>query len=193
MKIPFIFYGPFAEVRSRCRKALRNAASGVSWNDAFQSSELADTQDNPGLLVLHGPSPLLATAVLFHCYLPWTMLADAHLRGRLTDLSEEVVFRASLESAWGVLGLLAHANTIWLMPEERRFPFLEAALRFWSTLHGEGGRYSNGSTAGQDLWRLPTNLKFVLANLGAPHAALQADLPSGDLQALIRRIGLGPT
>lgn len=193
MKIPAILYGDFADARARCRKALRDAAKGAAWNEAFQADASIDTQRVPGLLVLHGPSPLLSDGDHFHCYLPWTLLADAHLRGELTEVSEEDVFRTSLETLWGVLGLLAHANTIWLMSQPRRIPFLEVTLRFWPTLYGEGDRYTNGSTAGQDLWRLPTNLKFVLANLGAPQAALQSELPPGGLTALVEQIGGGPS
>src|SRR5437763_16109790 len=106
MNIPSALFGRFSSVRSRCRKVLRAVATGETWNDAISADGITDTQRVPGLLVLHGPSPLLGGEPHYHCYLPWSLLGDEKLRGGLPAISEEDVFDASLETDWGTLGLL---------------------------------------------------------------------------------------
>jgi len=185
MKIPSLLFGRFSSVRSRCRKVLRAVAAGATWNDAISVDGMADTQLVPGLLVLHGPSPLLGGEPHYHCYLPWSLLGDEKLRSSLPAISEDHVFDASLEIDWGTLGLLGQRNVMWIVPPARHRPFLEAVLRHWPTLYGEGVRYTAGSTAGQDLWSVHTNLKYVLANHGVALETLSAPLPPGGLAEVL--------
>jgi hypothetical protein len=54
-------------------------------------------------------------------------------------------------------------------------------------LDGVGARYTVGVTDGARLWQLPTNLRYVLAELGVPRPALTAPIPAGGLRELLVR------
>jgi len=105
--------------------------------------------------------------------------------GKLPLEIEEQVFTASLQTPWGLLGLLSQTNVIWVYPQQRYQPFLQASILFWDILYQEGNRYSNGSNNGENLWTIHTNLKYVLANLGVSQERLNQPLPSGGLKALL--------
>ena len=190
MEIPSLFYGRYAEVNARCRDLVRRLRRGVAWTEAVDGP-LLDTRDRPGLLVLNGPSPLIDDAAHFQCYQPYFRVRDAVGQGRLSADVEAAVFAASLETPWGLLGLLAPANVIWVHLPERYRPLLQAGLRYWSVLDAEGSRYSVGMAEGQPLWSIPNNLKHVLANLGVPIARLQSPLPPGGLAELVGRVDVG--
>jgi hypothetical protein len=84
----------------------------------------------------------------------------------------------------GVLGLMSHDNGPWVWPRERHQPFLAAVLRFWDEFDAVGPRYYfTGRTEG--LWTMPTNLRYVLANMGVPIETLNAPLPPGGPAALL--------
>lgn len=187
MEIPDLFYGRYAEVNARCYRLVRRLARGVAWSEAVDG-QLVDTRDRPGLLVLNGPSPMLGGVAQFQCYLPHFRVRNAVGQRRLSADVEAAVFATSLETAWGFLGLLAPANVMWVNARERYWPLLQAGLRYWSVLDAEGARYSLGMADGQPLWSVPNNLKYVLANLGVPVAALQVPLPPGGLAELIGRL-----
>ena len=189
MEIPDLLYGRYAEVNARCRKLVSRLARGVAWSEAVDGP-LVDTQDRPGLLVLNGPSPILGGAAHFQCYLPHFRVRNAVGQRRLSADVEAAVFATSLETPWGFLGLLAPANVMWVHARERYGPLLQAGLRYWSILDAEGARYSVGMAAGQPLWSVQNNLKYVLANLGVPIAALQVPLPPRGLSELIERLDL---
>jgi hypothetical protein len=177
----------YKEVLPRSRKVVSYLRQGRSWSELLGSA-MADTAVMPSLLVLDGPSPLLGGTPHFHCYLMHKIVRQAFLDERIVPAIEEAVFADSLQTPWGTLGLLSNANMMWLYPSQRHRPLLDAALRFWDELYAEGGRYSNGSTSGQDLWSLNTNLKFVLANLGIETSTLNAPLPTGGLRALVANL-----
>ena len=80
---------------------------------------------------------------------------------RITD----AIFEASLQTPWGILGLLSSDNQTWLIPRERHQPFLKATLAFWDELDAIGPRYYVVGQS-QRLWTLPNNLHYVLANMG---------------------------
>lgn len=187
MEIPALFYGRYAEVDAACREVVAGLAGGESWAGAMDDAPI-DTQDRPGLLVLNGPSPLLGGTAQFQCYLPHFQIRSAVGQKKLSADVEAEVFAGSLQTAWGVLGLLAPANVMWVYPRERYEPLVAASRRYWDVLDAEGPRYSVGMPTGQLLWSVPTNLKYVLANLGVPPAVLRSPLPPGGLAEVVGMI-----
>jgi len=185
MEMPALIYGRYAEVGTRLRRAVTRLVRGETWAATLGVADTVDTKKADGLLVLNGPSPLLGGSPHFQCYLPLVMVSDAMHRGRLPREREEELFRDSLETYWGVLGLLSPANVLWVHSPERHFPLLRAVESIWEVLDNQGDRYSVGSTVGQRLWSMHSNLKYVLANHGIPTAVLNAPLPSGGLAALL--------
>ena len=184
MQIPSSLYGFYKDVKPRCRKIVTSLVRGQTWDEAVGAQDMIDTADTSGLLVLHGPSPLLGGTPHFQCYLFLTHILDAGSKGRLLPNIEDEVFEASLQTAWGVLGLLSQTNVMWVYPPERHQPFLEACLEFWDTLDREGNRYTNGSNIGQSLWVEHTNIKYVLANMGVSTDVLNSPLPTGGLASV---------
>jgi hypothetical protein len=181
VQIPSSLYGFYKDVKSRCRKMVTSLARGQTWDEAVGAQDTIDTVDTSGLLVLHGPSRLLGGTPHFHCYLPLNHVLNAGSEGRLSPNIEDEVFEASLQTAWGVLGLLSQTNLMWVYPPERHQPILMACLQFWDTLDREGNRYTNGSDIGQRLWVEHTNIKYVLANMGVSADVLNSPLPTGGL------------
>jgi len=151
---------------------------------------VVQTADRTGLLVLNGPSPLLRSAQHFYCYLSLFAIKRGLTEGRLRKELESEIFEVSLDTAWGLVGLLSPPNIMWVYPPERHWPMMNSAVRFWAELEGEGARYSVGSPHGQQLWSLHTNLKYVLAHLGVPAEVLNRPLPPGGLPDLARSIPL---
>lgn len=187
MNVPMLYYGPYKEVLPRCRKIVTGLRRSGCWSDLI-GSPMAGTASISGLLLVDGPSPLVGGESNFHCYLLHKVLLTAFLDEKLTPAVEEQIFVASLQTSWGTLGLLSEANTMWLRSPSRHRPLLNATLRFWDELYAEGERYSNGSTCGQDLWSLNTNLKFVLANLGVEMSILTAPFPPCGLHSLVAKL-----
>ncbi|WP_218082116.1 hypothetical protein [Anthocerotibacter panamensis] len=200
VQVPSCFYGRYSEVKSRCKKAVTALKRGKTWEEAVDTSSMVDTIATPGLIVLDGPSSLVGGTLNFHCYPLLSQVQAAITEKRLLPEVEETIFRASLQTVWGVLGLIAQTNVMWfailhLTPEyhiqplkERYQPFLDAVLKFWDELYAEGERYTNGSNTGTDLWSNSSNLKYVLANMGVPTELLQAPLPMGGIETLLSYI-----
>lgn len=191
MQIPGFLHGRPDEVARRCEGLIARLAGGGSLADAVPG-EWLDTGSEQGLLVLNGPSPLLRASADFQSYLPHFMIRDAVGAGRLSSNVEVQVFEASLGSPWALLGILAPANVMWVHDESRHRPLLEACLRHWDVLAGEGDRYTLGLPSGSPLWSLQTNLKYVLVHLGVPLQDLRHELPAGGLQELAATHGLVP-
>lgn len=197
MQIPTLFYGSQKEVRARCRRIVKQLAAGENWQEAIEVGSTVETANVAALIVLEGPNQLLdAYGSHFHCYTLLDQIRQASNQGRVNAEVEEMAFRASLQTAWGLLGLIAAKNTTWFWHPEKFYssdqwramryePFLTASLRYWDTLDAEGERYSNGSSMGQNLWSLPSSLKYVLANIGVPTNVLKATLPEGGLAEVI--------
>jgi hypothetical protein len=185
MTFPTLYFGLYREVLARCRKIITGFAKSHKWCELALAT--SNTATSPGLLVLDGPSPLLGGTSHWHCYLLHKLVRDAVLGQRLQATIESEIFAESLQTSWGVLGLLAQANVMWLYPSERHRPLLNSVLGCWDELEAEGPRYSNGSTNGQDLWSVGTNLKFVMARSGVQQAVLQSELSSSDVKSLINQ------
>lgn len=196
MLIPTTLFGLYRDVKSRCRKLVKRLEAGETWQETVGSDELVDTMDDPGMIVLAGPEPLLNIYPHFHCYVLLYLLIESRFENRLTHEIENAIFNASLSTAWGVLGLISPQNVGWFVHPVKiytlqqwqsiRFrPFLSACLQHWDTLYDEEARYTLGSTVGADLWSIPSNLKYVLANMGVSTEVLLAPLPKGGLAEIV--------
>lgn len=183
MHIPSSFYGLYRNVKPRCRRIVTKLARGEALNDVIGADDTIDTATQPGMLVLEGPSPLLGGQPHFHCYLLHFQIKEAQFEGRLNADMVEEIFNASLQTEWGVLGLIAYQSTMWFAPPEkwrstRYQPMLKACLQFWDTFEREGERYSGGSNSSKNLWNLPNTIRYILANMGVSKAVLKAPLPA---------------
>jgi hypothetical protein len=76
----------------------------------------------------------------------------------------------SLESVWGVLGLLSPPKSDAVYPPTRHRAIAVATLRVVDALVAVGDRYALGLPYGASIWELPTNLTYVLGQLGVPGA-----------------------
>lgn len=172
MKIPSTLFGIYQDVLAHCRQMVTAMKRGVSFDEAIGSKDLLESSSVSGLLVLHGPSPLIGGEPHTHLYLPVSTIDDAILKGRLKRDTEDNVFAACCAHPWGTLTLISPTNLIWLHPQVRHRPFLEACMCHWEELVAEGDRYSLGSPHGQELWEHTTNLKHILARRGIPISEL---------------------
>jgi hypothetical protein len=184
MLFPEFEYGIYKDVLAGCRKKVTALSRGKTWEEVTSGSRV-DTHTLPGLIVLHGPSPLLGGTPQFHAFTLLMVIEDAFYKGRLQAPVIESIFERSLGSTWSLVGLLAERNMMWVYPESRRKPLLDACLHFWDELVAEGARYTSGSTTGATLWDLHSNLKMILSNLGVPTPVLNAPLPGGDLRSIL--------
>ena len=149
---------------------------------------LLNTATTPGLIVLHGPSPLLGGFECFHSYLIHSLIREAFLDRKLSTDIEKQVFEDALKSEWGVLGLVSEPSLGFLYNKARHRPLLEAALTFWDAFEAEGERYSDGRDWGIDFWSAQVGLKYVLSNLGVANSTLQSFQPKNGLLQLVERI-----
>jgi len=184
MLFPEVEYGIYKDVLAGCRKKVTALSRGKTWEEVT-SGPRVDTRALPGLIVLHGPSPLLGGTPNFHAFTLHMVIQEAFAKGRLQSPAIDLIFEQSLGSAWSLVGLIAQTNMIWAYPESRRKPLLDACISFWDELVAEGARYTSGSTAGATLWDLHSNLKMILSNLGVPTSVLNTPLPGGDLRSIL--------
>jgi hypothetical protein len=187
MLFPEFEYGIYKDVLAGCRKKVTALSRGETWEEVT-SGPRVDTRVLPGLIVLHGPSPLLGGTPNFHAFTLHMLIQEAFAKGRLKAPAIESIFAQSLGSVWSLVGLIAQTNMIWAYPESRRKPLLDACIRFWDELVAEGARYTSGSTSGATLWDLHSNLKMILSNLGVPTPVLNAPLPEGDIRSILRHV-----
>jgi hypothetical protein len=149
---------------------------------------MLDTQGTPGQLVLAGCRP--SQSVDFHCYQLWKRLAFELYQYQATPLKasplDDQLFASSLTAVWGVLGLVAPENQAWLRPE--RFErFLGAVIGMWDEICAVGERYF-WDLDGESMWAVPSNLHFVLANLGVSRRQLNGPLPRTGLRGLLPNV-----
>jgi len=190
VNLPSLIYGVYAETARRCRRSVSALQAGQPWEQVTEAPGFLDTHATDGLIILHGPSPLLKESAQFHVYLLHSLVRAAFLEKKMSKQLETAIFEASLRSPWAILGLLAEPSLGFLYPPERHRPFLRAVLDYWDIYRAEGPRFSDGRDWGIDLWSAQGNLQYVLINLGAPQAAVAAFNPSGDLRNLIADAGL---
>jgi hypothetical protein len=184
--LPAIQYGDWPTVKRRMSKVVTQLKRGAGLIEVMTQDGMLDTAETPGLIVMI--RSILGPVSNFHCFAPWRQAEDP-LHDQRTDptvpaAAEEAVFVASLQTPWGILGLLSSDNQTWLIRRERHQPFLNATLMFWNELDAIGPRYYEAGQA-ERLWKLPTNLRYVLANMGVPNDILNSPLPPGGPRALL--------
>ncbi len=183
MLLPAVQYGDWAIVKKRMRSIVTRIKRGASIVSVMTEDGMLDVGAHPGLMMMDGP--VLAGGRDFHCFVPWQQL----WQDLVADLGAmDAIFQESLSVSWGILGLLASANTPWFYSGEERFePFLAAAIRVWDELDAVGPRYFDG-VQGQSLWTLTGSLHYVLGNMGVPHDLLRAPLPPEGPRALLKYV-----
>jgi hypothetical protein len=184
--LPAAMYGDWQTVKKRMRGIVARLKRGERIIDVMSESGMLDTNDTPGTFVLAGERP--GSTQNFHCFMPWKPLWMAWFDIRVAPPDPtlcEQVFHDSLTVPWGVIGLMGHENQSWFWSGERSEPFLQAVLSVWDDLYAVGARYQ-WSIQCQDLWSIPNNLHFVLANMGVPHERLRAPLPPGGPRELLK-------
>jgi hypothetical protein len=191
--LPAIQYGDWPTVKRRMGKVVTQLKRGAGLIELMTKDGMLDTNNYPcdgvttGMIVIR--RSILGSVHNFHCFAPW-MPAEEPLRDLRTDLTvpsaaEEAMFAASLQTPWGVLGLLAPDNTSWVWPRERHQPFLKAALAFWDELDAVGPRYY-WTLQAERLWPVANSLHYVLGNMGVPNDVLRAPLPPEGPRGLLR-------
>jgi hypothetical protein len=187
MLLPAIQYGPWSAVKKRMRTVVSQLKRGKDLGEVMTRDGMLDPSMHPGMLVLSGI--MTGPVSHFHCFLPWMIAWDALFDLRMTPTTpaplEDAIFEASLQTPWGILGLLAHESNSWLIPTSRHEPFLHAVQGAWNELDAVGPRYY-AAVQGEPLWTIPNNLHYVLANMGVPTEILNAPLPAEGPRALLR-------
>ena len=180
MLVPSVLYGDYKTVKTRSRRIVTALARLHTWNDAVGAGDVMDSSKVAGLFVLHGPSPLLQGQPNFQCFVPHSVIRDAYLDKKLDSDTERRVFEDSLQTPWGVLGLLSEHAQGFLYNKERHLPFLNAVLSFWELFRAQGARYTDGRDSGIDIWSAQATLTYVLVNLGVPAAVVKEFNPAKD-------------
>ena len=184
MLLPASLYGPYKVCKATAAKAVTRIVRGAALREAFEQQGWVDTSRAPGLLILHGPSPILGGDAHFQLYLPLTELFRAVTARKLAAGDMESIFQQALSTHWGTLSLVTITNSIWTYPEHRHVPFLESLVPYWDDFVNEGARYTAGSNTGADLWTHADTVKGILARRGilledlkeCPSAARLAEL-----------------
>jgi hypothetical protein len=185
LELPAIEYGLHADVRRRASAAMRRFAAGTPWADALEAGDRVSTATSPGLVVLNGPAPLLAAEPNFHAFLPLALVLEGVRKGKLDDGLREEATLASLDTPWGLLGVLAPVNQMLVYPPSTHRPVLEAAVRWWDVLDAVGPRYTTGLREGARLWSVVNNLHFVLGRFGVSDDTLRTPLPTTGLRGIV--------
>ena len=187
MLIPSFLHGITRNVKAETRRRVRRLGKGASWSEAFED-DLVDAASLSGLLVLHGPAPVLGGKPHVHVYLPLLEAFNAiERKGGLDPALEPVIYDAALQSAWGTLCALGPANLVWVIPPVRHRPLVEATLRYWDELDAQGPRYSNGGQTGKRLRECSPTVMYALAQLGVPKERLRA-ITSENLPEVARSV-----
>jgi hypothetical protein len=144
LKIPAILHGPVPDVRRRVSRAVRSFVAGASWSEALEAASVVDMDSTPGLVVLNGPAPLLSGESHFQVFLPLAVLLEGLRKGKIPQPLKEKAVVESLDTPWGLLGVLAPINQLLVYPPHLHRPILKSALEHWEVLNGAGARYTVG-------------------------------------------------
>ena len=177
--VPRGLVGPLAEIRARLIRPVRDFVEGGPW------PPYPDDSAEPSGLIVLSPSALLANGQHVHAFLPLNLLVGEITVGRVSPERERVAVWASLQTPFGLLGLLAPPNQMLVHPPAVHRPGAEAVARFWPELDAVGPRYTIGATDGARLWDIPTNVQYLLGKAGVPTDALVRPLPPSGPAALL--------
>jgi hypothetical protein len=185
LDLPAISYGPFADVRQRVSGAIERFAAGEPWHEALAAGDAVTPSTSPGLIVLNGPAPMLASAPHFHAFLPLSLVLEGVQAQKINESRMRQAVQESLSTPWGLLGILAPVNQMLVYPPALHRPILQGAVRWWDTLDSVGPRYTVGLREGARLWNVTTNLHYVLGQVGLNNEQLRAPLPASGLRAIV--------
>ena len=183
MQLPTLFYGRYRDVKRDVDHIIRRIVRGDDWIAAVEKEGFVDVEATPGLIVFRGPSAILGSEPHFQIWLLWSRMLDRQKNVRSEFIQR--MFEQSLTRPWATLGLVASGNDFWLVPRERFRPFLQAIREYWDAYAAVGARYTDGVDWGEELWKLPNTVGYVLANLRIPDEVLDAPLPPGGITDLI--------
>lgn len=182
MELPALLYGPYADVKKRCRGAIRRLSGRREslWN-ALQIEGMLDTADHTGAIVI---DPIRqGDNDNFHCYAPLYLVEQD--KAFTLDL-REAVFTSGLEEAWSLTCMLSRQLMYPLMRDGEHYRrYILAMLRHWDQLNAEGKRYAWASSDEELLWDLPIALKSALIKVGVPTNLVREPLPESGLCALL--------
>jgi hypothetical protein len=187
VRVPADLYGNAESVNLGGKLWTRRRRHDGAWTDGDGRWTYLDTADLPGLIMLDPGHPQPEEDA-WHCYLPAMEITMAIATDDVSPQAEEDIFSAWLDRPWSLLGLLSPVNVSWLHQPHRFRPLLRAVVDAWPALQAEGARYSTGAPDGRDLWSVPNNLTYMLANMGLSNARLSRPLPSGGLPELLERV-----
>ena len=191
MEIPEACYGRYRIVRSRLRSLPAALRRGVPFAEAMGADRLIGTARTAGLLVLHGPSPLLGGDEAFQLFLPHFIVRNAVFRNELAPDVVDAVLTDSLKAPWSLLGLLSRPNQGWLATADACRRTADATIVFWNELDQVGARYTTGLPAGQRLWEARGNLPNVLLGIGIPPEIMNEPAPEGGFPEVLARFRPG--
>jgi hypothetical protein len=182
MQLPAALLDTYTEVGANVRAFLKAFAKGDR-----DIGPLVATSEEPGLLVLDGPSPSQSAGRHFQLFgLFGTVGRSARWRGDVA--LQQALFDTVVEETWGPLTLMGQQVGLILPIFERgENAFLRSVLSAWPSYVEEGNRYTIGAQVPASLWSLPTSLRTSLAIKGIPKAELDAPLPRNDLHLLLVR------
>jgi hypothetical protein len=172
--LPSMLFGTEAAVDENAADAVRMLDSGMTL-DTVVAADLR----SEALVLLQGGSPIMRDVEAHRVF-------AIHARLDPTRPDAEPLLASTLQTEWGVLALLGQDTQRWLFPEERHQPFLAAVVQHAPALTELDGLYTIGLTSGTALWDLPTNLKYVLAQVGAPPKDLIAPLSASEWPEFVR-------
>ena len=132
MLVPSFYYGRFREVKAACSRKITQLKRGATWPELAGDSWL-ETRDNPGYLVLSGPSPLMGGDTSFHFFAMGQALDNAIPR-RLPMSTMVTLFEPMIDTIWGFLSIIGQWGRSFLHPPGHQQRYLHLAVRWWQTL-----------------------------------------------------------
>jgi hypothetical protein len=187
MKLPALLYGTESEVRKRCRTIEKSIAGGATLGEALGDTDVVDTREESGLILMDYPGSPLAAQKHFLPYVLPDQIAEGIIKERIERGRERALFDELRNEPYGVLGLLA-------MPVGRRWTvrhriwihdLVDALVRDWELFTAEGARYSKRSAEGKALYAVATFVGPALQYCGVPEEQLRAHLFSEGLPPLL--------
>jgi hypothetical protein len=190
MLIPPIFYGTYPKVYKRIRVAVTKVVNGESLAIAFESKNMLDTSNTPGLIYMGPPAKHFEQGENFHAYPLGRLVRDPYLDKRYSEEREEEIYQELLTTEWGVLMLTSRVNAqFWLEPKNRFLSFIQAFLPFQEDFTTLGDRFEETTNSPESFWAFPNGVMFAIANLGVSKADLhkyfeQKHIPESVLEIL---------
>jgi hypothetical protein len=138
-----MFYGTIAEVGARTTSIAKDLVRGRSIHDVDFGPMMMTSEDAGARIVLRR-GRLFHEPPQFHPYALFDRLSIRLAMNKLSASVGEECFVWALRAPWSFVGVVQQFAHIFVFGEDTghlRRAFLEAALRFWDVVEGEGPRY----------------------------------------------------